>query len=84
LGIVVYACDPSYVRDVNSRRIVVQAGWGKNERPYLKIPKRKRASRVPVTHTCNPIYSGDRDHEDQGSKPAWANSWNHKEGLLKV
>jgi hypothetical protein len=27
-----------------------------------------------VTHTCNPSYSGDREQEDQGSKPAPANS----------
>jgi hypothetical protein len=31
-------------------------------------------SRVPVAHTCNPSYSGDRDQEDYGLKPAWANS----------
>jgi hypothetical protein len=30
---------------------------------------------VPVAHVCNPSYSGGRDQEDQGSKPAWANSW---------
>jgi hypothetical protein len=29
---------------------------------------------VPVTHACNPSYSGGRDQEDHGSKPAWANS----------
>jgi hypothetical protein len=29
---------------------------------------------VPVAHTCNPSYSGGRDQEDCGSKPAWANS----------
>jgi hypothetical protein len=27
-----------------------------------------------VAHTCNPSYSGGRDQEDCGSKPAWANS----------
>jgi hypothetical protein len=27
-----------------------------------------------VAHTCNPSYSGSRDQEDLGSKPAWANS----------
>jgi hypothetical protein len=25
-------------------------------------------------HTCNPGFSGGRDQEDHGSKPAWANS----------
>jgi hypothetical protein len=32
------------------------------------------AGRGPVTHTCNPSYSGGKDQEDQGSRPAWANS----------
>jgi hypothetical protein len=27
-----------------------------------------------MAHTCNPNYSGGRDQEDQGLKPAWANS----------
>jgi hypothetical protein len=27
-----------------------------------------------VAHACNPSYSGVRDQEDQGSKPAQANS----------
>jgi hypothetical protein len=27
-------------------------------------------NRVPVTHACNPSYSGGRDQEDLGSKPA--------------
>jgi hypothetical protein len=27
-----------------------------------------------VAHTCNPSYSGGRDQEDGGSKPALANS----------
>jgi hypothetical protein len=26
---------------------------------------------------CNPGYSGGRDQEDAGSKPAWANSLRH-------
>jgi hypothetical protein len=26
-----------------------------------------------VAHACNPSYSGGRDQEDLGSKPAWAN-----------
>jgi hypothetical protein len=29
---------------------------------------------VPVAHICNPSYSGGRDQEDYGSKPAQANS----------
>jgi hypothetical protein len=27
-----------------------------------------------VVHACNPIYSGGRDQEDHGLKPAWGNS----------
>jgi hypothetical protein len=27
-----------------------------------------------VAHTCDPSYSGGRNQEDRGSKPAWANS----------
>jgi hypothetical protein len=30
--------------------------------------------RDPVTHACNPSYSGDRDQEDLGLKLAWANT----------
>jgi hypothetical protein len=29
---------------------------------------------TPVAHTCNPSYSGGRDQEDHGSKPAQAKS----------
>jgi hypothetical protein len=29
---------------------------------------------VLVVHACNLSYSGGRDQEDRGSKPAWANS----------
>jgi hypothetical protein len=28
-------------------------------------------SLMPVAHTCNPSYSGGRDQEDRGSRPAW-------------
>jgi hypothetical protein len=28
----------------------------------------------PVVHACNPSYSGGRDQEDRGSKPAQGNS----------
>jgi hypothetical protein len=29
---------------------------------------------ITVTHSCNPSYSGGRNQEDGGSKPAWANT----------
>jgi hypothetical protein len=37
---------------------------------------------VLVAHTCNPSYSGDRDQEDRGSKPAQANSL--QDSILKI
>jgi hypothetical protein len=36
--------------------------------------KNKIISQVPVAHTCNSSYSGGRDQEDHGSKPAQENS----------
>jgi hypothetical protein len=33
-------------------------------------------------HACNPSYSGGRDQEDRGSKPAWLNS--SKEPISKT
>jgi hypothetical protein len=32
--------------------------------------KKFLAARCPVTHACNPSYSGGRDREDHSSKPA--------------
>jgi hypothetical protein len=37
---------------------------------------------VPMAHTCNPSYSGGRDQEDHGSKPAWENSLQNP--ILKI
>jgi hypothetical protein len=37
---------------------------------------------MPVAHACNPIYLGGRDQEDQGSKPARANSF--RDPILKI
>jgi hypothetical protein len=44
-----------------------------------------------VAHTCNPSYSGSRDQEDHGSKPAQAKELprpylektHHKKGLVE-
>jgi hypothetical protein len=45
-----------------------------------------------VAHACNPSYSGDRDQQDHGLKPAWTNSSrdpiskekkNHKKGQVE-
>jgi hypothetical protein len=35
-----------------------------------------------VVHTCNPSYSRSRDQENQGSKPAHANS--SQDAILKI
>jgi hypothetical protein len=46
-------------------------------RPCIQSPvltKGENISWAPVAHTCNPSYSGGRDQEDRGSKPAQANS----------
>jgi hypothetical protein len=43
----------------------------KNDKKRKK--ERMKAAR-PVTHSCNPSYSGSRDQVDLGSKPAQANS----------
>jgi hypothetical protein len=37
---------------------------------------------VLVAHTCNPGYSGGRDQEDCGWKPAWENS--SQDSILKI
>jgi hypothetical protein len=34
-----------------------------------------------VTHVCNPSYTGDRDQDNQGSKPVLANSF--RDPILK-
>jgi hypothetical protein len=36
--------------------------------------KTQKPSQLVVARTCNPRYSGGRDQEDCGLKPAWANS----------
>jgi hypothetical protein len=39
-------------------------------KPKLKT----KIGQAVVDHACNPSYSGGRDQEDHGSKPAQANS----------
>jgi hypothetical protein len=41
---------------------------------YQFIIKNAKDSWMLVAHACNPSYSGGRDQEDHGLKPAWANS----------
>jgi hypothetical protein len=41
----------------------------------LKLfPLKSGMSWAPVTHAYKPSYSGGRDQEDRGLKPAWENS----------
>jgi hypothetical protein len=50
---------------------------GRDRFGFQKIKKvllKSKISWAPVAHTCNPSYSGCRDQEDRGLKPAWANS----------
>jgi hypothetical protein len=37
-------------------------------------PQEAGRGQTPVAHTCNPSYSGGKEQEDHGSKPARANS----------
>jgi hypothetical protein len=43
--------------------------------PLQKKKRKERTSRALIAHACNPSYSGGRDQEDCGSKPAQANSF---------
>jgi hypothetical protein len=64
--------------------------WSKNTQFYL-IVKEVTICPARVAHTCNPSYSGGRDQDDRGLKPAWANSSArpyleknlHKKGLVE-
>jgi hypothetical protein len=43
---------------------------------YINLQYKNKLTQAPVAHTCNPSYSGGRDQEDRGSKPAQENtSW---------
>jgi hypothetical protein len=42
--------------------------------PGPSLAQESQESWVPVAQTCNPSYSGGRDQEDHGSKPAQAHS----------
>jgi hypothetical protein len=47
-----------------------------NHNGLLCLHKRFPSGWAPAAHICNPSYSGGRDQDDQGSKPARANgSW---------
>jgi hypothetical protein len=40
----------------------------------MRVNTKEISGWAPVAHTHNPSYSGGRDQEDRGSKPAWENS----------
>jgi hypothetical protein len=44
--------------------------------------RKEQPSRTLVVHACNPSYSGSRDQEDCGLKPARANS--SRDPTLKI
>jgi hypothetical protein len=53
------------------RMIMTQASLDIRQDPFSKITN---TSQVLVAQTYNPSYSGGRDQEDRGSKPAWTSS----------
>jgi hypothetical protein len=44
--------------------------WNQSRQSMRPYPKSNLKELVPVAHTCNPSYSGGRDQEEQGMKPA--------------
>jgi hypothetical protein len=60
----------------NSKQNLVQKKKKKIQEEKLWL------SQELVAHAYNPSYSGGRDQEDQGSKPAWANS--SRDCILKI
>jgi hypothetical protein len=45
------------------------------------FPSQQGGKPAPVAHSCNPSYSGGRDQEDRGSKPAWAGGGGTEGGM---
>jgi hypothetical protein len=50
-----------------SKVTIVTLGWREGDQKVFLSP-------VPLAHACNLSYSGGRDQEDHGSKPAQGNS----------
>jgi hypothetical protein len=42
--------------------------------PMKSLKMDQSPSQLLMAPDCNPSYSGDRDQEDVGSEPGWANS----------
>jgi hypothetical protein len=64
-----HACDTSTWERQKDQEFKASLGY-----VCIGTLSQKKISGVPVAHTCNPSYSGGRDQEDNGSKPARANS----------
>jgi hypothetical protein len=65
------------LRKLREEDLKFKASVGYIVRPFLSQKKKKKEkerkkekSSVLVVHACNPSYSGGRDQEDQGSRPA--------------
>jgi hypothetical protein len=55
--------------------VILALGLHSENLSQKKKKKKKQGLRwAQVAHACDPSYSGSRDQEDLGSKPAWANS----------
>jgi hypothetical protein len=68
LRMVTHICNPS-TQEAEAERSQVQG----QPKLYRELVKNQNSWAL-LAHACNPSYSGGRDQEDQGSKPAWANS----------
>jgi hypothetical protein len=77
-----YRCEPSLPdsKSVVSKAYSCPSQWSYREHWLLQVTQMEicqqetLTSQAAVAHSCNPSYSGDRDQEDHGSKPAPANS----------
>jgi hypothetical protein len=67
-----------WVVEIGSITVLSQPG----QKAKGNISQKTTQSQVQVAHTFNPNYSGGRDQEDCGSKPARANS--SKDPILKI
>jgi hypothetical protein len=71
--------------------MVKTQGTGNKARIFWGKGLKHKANQAAVAYSCNPSYSGGRAQEDQGLKPAWANSLrdsvfkkkNHKKRLVE-
>jgi hypothetical protein len=60
------------VESSGRERLMMDGKASKAVRSEIHSPE--ACGQVLEAHACNPSYSGGRDQENCGSKPAWANS----------